>query len=831
MQLQIKQRNINYPLVFGGIIVVFLLFISIFGHSLAPLDPFSLNFAKSFYQNGEWITIEQQIPPNNYNVLGTDILGRDIFSFIIYGARLTLSTGLLFVAIRFLVALPMALFAGFNGKVSSKIIDFFSRVFSTIPALVFCILILSFSKVRQLQLGSSILIFTLVLTFVGWGRLAKVLKNRIEDILNEDFIQGEIAIGKSNFLIAIQNVLPHLTATIIINIFFEMGRILILIAELGIFEAYIGGFKFSRELISELQLDFMPNYYPEWGGLLGSSRYAITADKTWIALFPALAFFISILGFNLLGEGLKIEVNKRTSKVITVIRRIPYYLSPRTIIYELRNIRNNRRPVAIKVIILLVVIIIPLIPAPESLYKVNADSIFSYVHEFEKDKYEGRMTGTNGRDEAADYICDELKSYGIKPFFKEEYVKEYRCKAPIAQIQDSRMYIQSSNGDVLADFDIRRDYYLSNTINGRYIDGIVNFALLSSGNILTLEQYNNQEYDENKKYYIVFDKPVNFYSPLFFNSDYIRTASKTKLNESIVGYIISRQDDYKNEDFEERERILIAKEVKNFNINTYHDSFKSRETPPTICVNEETLKTIVNYAGKKLTLENNINAILGFNAKNIGGIIEGKDTSNENTVYITTNYDYFGYEGDMKYKGLLYNSTSVAATFEMAKILSSIDEKPEKTIVFLFFDASKYLRDTGSKLYMKNDFSKVTDIFAISMNDLGAVDSDTLYIDTSYADTIQKKYYEYIKYIKKRADQLRINLKQSKIVDCYDDIAYLKNGRGKGILLKSIKGDSDLGMKYNGTQQNDISIIDKNKLSKQVQLILDTIVYVVYGDK
>lgn len=101
----------------------------------------------------------------------------------------------------------------------------------------------------------------------------------------------------------------------------------------------------------------MPAYYPEWGSMLGTSIYAISAGIPWIVLYPALALFISVLGFNLLGEGLKIELNKRNSKFITFIKHIPYHLSPITFIHQIKNMNRYKKSVGIKLSVIGLIIL------------------------------------------------------------------------------------------------------------------------------------------------------------------------------------------------------------------------------------------------------------------------------------------------------------------------------------------------------------------------------------------------------------------------------------------------------------------------------------------
>lgn len=799
--------HINYPLLIGGLIVSFLLIIVVLGPQIVPLDPYAMNFYEVIYENGKMIESKPQMPPNEINIWGTDTLGRDLFSQVIYGARITITLGFLIAIGRFFIALPFAYFAGFGGKISDRIINFFNKIFSTLPVLIVSFMILKFSMFQRLDLGKSIIAFTIVLTFVGWGRLANILKLRINDILNQEFIQGEIAIGKSKFLIALQNVLPHLTASIIINFFLEMSRALLLIGGLGIFSVYVGANKVPSDTIARMGLDFVPNYHPEWGGLLASGQYAIMVQKPWMAIYPASAFFISILGFNLLGEGFKIEVNKRTSMVITYIRRIPFYISPKTFIYEILNFKRNKLPVILKTGIIVSVIVIIILGniTPRSIYELDSVSILNTIEELSKDKYEGRMTGSKGRDEAADYIIGELKKYGVKPYFDEDYIKSVDSKVSVANINDAKLKLFNNDGKEQLTFDYITDFNLSNI----YTKDEMYFNEKMIGDILTHNQYLQGDYEKKNRYFLVLDREKLMELPDY---GYRNFFAEVSFNRSITGVIYPISG---RESFDRKYTVLQAKEVKGSYL----------PHPILIHANENVVSELLRNKDLKIVLENDINIMENITVKNIGGIIEGKNSEGKDTIIITTNYDYYGRDGELLFKGLLYNGTSIASSLEMAKALGSLDEKPENDIVFLFFDASSLNRFTGAKMYINTDYTIFRNTYAFCMNDLGIVDSDKLFIDTAYGSTNQKEYFEYAKYIKKRAQELDIKLEQSRLINGREDIAAIMNGKGRGIYFKTV---NDPYHKYYGTMQTDIDLINIESLKKQAQLILDTIIHIAY---
>ncbi len=249
-------------------------------------------------------------PPSKSFPLGSDELGRDILSFIVYGTRLTVLLGILIALGRFVIALPLALNAGAGHKGSLTIIKQFSIVFSAIPALLISIIILKLDYFTGLDKYRSMVAFVTVLSLVGWPRLAMLLCQRAQNIHSQTFIKGAIAMGKKPRQIAIENVIPHLAPEMIVLFFMEIARALSMLMQLGIFAVFIGNLKIIKDADFGNMTYYNVSFEPEWASMLGASKNYITTAP-WAVLYPALAFFITVLGLNLFGEGLRGIMQKK----------------------------------------------------------------------------------------------------------------------------------------------------------------------------------------------------------------------------------------------------------------------------------------------------------------------------------------------------------------------------------------------------------------------------------------------------------------------------------------------------------------------------------------
>src|SRR6056297_131630 len=373
-------KKFNYSLFFGILLLILILVLINFKYSLIIYDPYSSDLNRVEMIDGEFVIRDHPEPPSKINYFGTDILGRDIYSQIIYGASITLKIVLLAAIAKFIIAIPLAYIGAFGSKIAGSIINFFSSLSNAIPSLILCIILLSNGYLKNLELQQSIYAFAAVFTFVGLGRPSKKILAKGKEILNMNFIKGEITSGKSKFQIAWQNLTPHIVPYITVDFFFELSATLLLLAELGVFSIYVGKSLLDPFTQQQIPYDVIPPFNPEWGGMLSSARIALTLRKPWIAVFPALAFFVSIMCFNFLGEGLKNEVEKRDSKIITYINRFFFFISPKSLIKEIKDFKNNKKIIATKGAIIMLIVFILFKPPFPSKVPVNIDNIENYLH-------------------------------------------------------------------------------------------------------------------------------------------------------------------------------------------------------------------------------------------------------------------------------------------------------------------------------------------------------------------------------------------------------------------------------------------------------------------
>ncbi|HOU36862.1 MAG TPA: ABC transporter permease [Candidatus Omnitrophota bacterium] len=239
----------------------------LFAPLISPVDPSSIDSQGLL------------MAPCARHPLGTDGLGRDLLSRMIYGARISLSVGIIAVGISILLGLILGSCAGFYGRIADALIMRFSDIMLCFPTFF---LILAVIAVVE----PSIYNIMIVIGLTSWMGPARLIRGEILSLKEREFIQAERALGASDARIIIRHLVPNAVGPVLVN------------ATLGIAGAIL-----LESSLSFLGLGVQPPV-PSWGNILIESKSTL-GIAWWITVFPGLAILITILGFNFIAEGLK----------------------------------------------------------------------------------------------------------------------------------------------------------------------------------------------------------------------------------------------------------------------------------------------------------------------------------------------------------------------------------------------------------------------------------------------------------------------------------------------------------------------------------------------
>jgi peptide/nickel transport system permease protein len=224
--------------------------------------------------------------PSAEHWFGTDEVGRDIFTRVVLGCRLSLQIGLIIVLVAAGIGAPLGIFAGYVGGWPREIIMRVTDVFLSVPGLVLAIAIVA-------ALGPGMVNAMIALSLVWWPGYVRLLESKTLSLKNELYIDAARAVGASTGRIVLVHILPNCVSPIIVKASMDMGMAILAAASLG----FIG-------------LGAQPPF-PEWGAMISIARNYLPV-WWWYATFPGMAIFLTVLGFNLMGDGLRDVLDPKT---------------------------------------------------------------------------------------------------------------------------------------------------------------------------------------------------------------------------------------------------------------------------------------------------------------------------------------------------------------------------------------------------------------------------------------------------------------------------------------------------------------------------------------
>jgi len=272
-QIMRRRMTRHKGFLFGGGVLVLVLLMAVLAPAIAPHDPYRQELSRRLIQpiwgeNGTW-----EYP------LGTDNLGRDYFSRVVYGCRISLLIGFTCVAIAAVIGAGLGLAAGYFGGRVDMFVSFIITVRLALPAVLVAVAVVSLT-------GGSMQIVIITLGCLIWDRFAVVLRATTQQIRSMDYVPAAQAAGCSTFWIVSREIMPNLLNNMVVVATLEVGRAILLEAAL-----------------SFLGMGVQPPT-PSWGLMISEGKEFMLFDPYLITI-PGVALFILVLGMNLLGDGLR----------------------------------------------------------------------------------------------------------------------------------------------------------------------------------------------------------------------------------------------------------------------------------------------------------------------------------------------------------------------------------------------------------------------------------------------------------------------------------------------------------------------------------------------
>ena len=259
--------------------------IAIFASQLAPFDPNKNNIMERVAPP---LTLDKQ--GNMKYLIGSDALGRDSFSRLIFGAQVSLIVGFSAVLVGGILGTALGVYAGYYGKWIDDIIMRLADIQLAFPFILLAILFL-------VVLGEGLINLIIVLGIGQWVTYARIARAQTISQKEKEYVEAAKALGVNNFSIMFGSILPNIFAPLIV----------------------IASFNVASVILAEAALSFLglgvPPQIPTWGAMLAESRDHIFAKRWWMPFFPGMAILLTVLAFNIVGDWLRDYLDPRLKEV------------------------------------------------------------------------------------------------------------------------------------------------------------------------------------------------------------------------------------------------------------------------------------------------------------------------------------------------------------------------------------------------------------------------------------------------------------------------------------------------------------------------------------
>ncbi|MCK9276112.1 MAG: ABC transporter permease [Syntrophales bacterium] len=263
----------NKMAVAGGIVVIALFVVSFLAPWIAPYDPNEIDL------------VHVLEPPSADHLFGTDQLGRDVLSRMIWGSRISLKVGFVATGIAIVIGAILGALAGYYGRWTDSVVMRFVDIMLCFPSFFLILAVIAI-------LEPSIWNIMIVIGLTGWMGITRLVRADFITLKERDFVHAARAIGASDIRIIFRHILPNAMASMLVA------------ATLGVAGAIL-----TESALSFLGIGVQPPT-PSWGNILTAGKDNIDI-AWWLSLYPGLAILITVLGYNLLGEGIRDSLDPR----------------------------------------------------------------------------------------------------------------------------------------------------------------------------------------------------------------------------------------------------------------------------------------------------------------------------------------------------------------------------------------------------------------------------------------------------------------------------------------------------------------------------------------
>jgi peptide/nickel transport system permease protein len=663
------RHALTWQLLVGAAIIAGWVIIGIAAPLLTSVDPLK---STTLIIDGTRSVLAPYDPGTYGYPLGSDRSGRDLWTGVMYGARATFAIAFVVLLVRLVVGTALGALAGwYSGSSLDRIVSALIDAFGAFPTVLFAMLWIFAFDIR-----SGISAFAAALAITGWWGFGRATRSAVVALRGRPFLEAARSLGLPEFAIFARHVLPNLLPMLAVAAALEASAILLVLGELGFLGIVVGGGQtVSTDVTGRggggTEFIFATT---EWGAILAQGRFEIF-NAAWIALVPAVAFASAVLGFNLLGHGLR-----------TFFERAPVALG---------KLLSLRSAMAVLAIFIAFRLASPYVGPAGSYVAVARDfdaaRARAHVDWLAAPARAGRYTGSPGFDDAARYVADQFQAIGLEPAGNDgTYFQRFGTNV----VKLSAMPVFERVGDGAKRYTPR--VHFAERIGGRAAGGTAEGTVVYVGGGIRTQEYSDYQGTHPQGNIVLIAGPTQG-DPI---DAAIRSGAKA---------------------------VIFVNPPERGMFRFSYSSFFERDTLPVISVTEAVADELIAPSGKRIadlrrtleerrrraelrpTLERSAPEPLSFDTPtrvrieiplggtepvrtmNVAGLLRGTDPERAKKFMVVGGHlDGIGTDPDGTiFPGANDNASGAAVTIEVARVLAAKKAMLKNSVVFVAFSAEE----------------------------------------------------------------------------------------------------------------------------------------------
>ncbi len=654
-------------------------------------------------------------PPSETFPWGTDPVGRDIQALVLSGARLTLVLALFGTLGRMAIGTFLGVLAGWwPGSWFDRLVNGGIATWAAFPATLFAMILILALGIQQ-----GVWVFVVALSAVGWGEIAQFVRGQVMAIKPQPYIEAAQAVGARVDRLLSRHVMPNLLPSLLVLAVLETGGVLMLLAELGFLNIFMGGgFRMTIGESGAMQpVVYVFSDVPEWGALLANIRNW-WRTYPWMGWYPAVFFSLAILAFNLWGEGLRRFLDESRVNISRLFNRYTL-LSIAVVMFGLGWVLQSTTPL--------------------SLYRRQAEMFdarraLADIQALASPRFAGRETGTPGAQAAAEYIAERMKEIGLFPAGRENTFFQTPPSPRFHLTDVPRLEVLSEQGNVSEALRYRQDFveYVGTTPTfGKGEGAVVGLALGPDPETAGRDPYRIADLGLYENVIIVREDHIERINTGAVAATLVVTADAGKLQRK---YLFGRTSALRPHQTETASPVMwITPQVADRLLATAGSSLAQLDALASglgrgeVALTGEGVNVRVAITGTLTEgLDEKYYHVIGY----IPGIGSGIGLDSH-AIIVSAYYDGLGSGPDGTfYPGANDNASGVATLLEIARVLKEGPYPPEKTVVFVAWSGGE--RGEGLSTFevmnAKIGFSSLTLEAVLELSGVGAGDGEAIAI-------------------------------------------------------------------------------------------------------